>query len=82
MLVHCYDFFNTQFYQICKQVPAYEGKFGEKDWNSLDTSYRIIADHSRTITACLADGMIPEQKYCNCAVVIGLKNMQQVFFQP
>lgn len=52
------------FLQICKEVPPYEGKFGEKDWNSLDASYRVIADHTRTITVCLADGMIPEQKYC------------------
>uniref|UniRef100_A0A1B0CM04 Alanine--tRNA ligase n=1 Tax=Lutzomyia longipalpis TaxID=7200 RepID=A0A1B0CM04_LUTLO len=28
----------------------------------LDTAYRIIADHSRMILACLADGMIPDQK--------------------
>ncbi|KAJ8935030.1 hypothetical protein NQ314_013055 [Rhamnusium bicolor] len=42
-------------------VPKYEGKFGENDWNELDTSYRILADHTRMITACLADGIIPEQ---------------------
>lgn len=58
--------------QICKNSPAYEGKFGEKDWNSLDTSYRILADHSRTITACLADGMIPEEKYASIFIQIEL----------
>ncbi|KAJ8958584.1 hypothetical protein NQ318_016305 [Aromia moschata] len=44
------------------KLPKYGGKFGESDWNTLDTSYRILADHTRMITACLADGMIPEQK--------------------
>lgn len=43
-------------------MPKYEGKFGEKDWNNLDKSYRILSDHSRAITVCLADGVIPEEK--------------------
>lgn len=44
-------------------MPNYGGKFGEKDWNNLDTNFRILADHARTIVICLADGVIPEQKY-------------------
>ena len=51
----------TEF-QICKGLPKYAGRFGEDDWNDVDTSYRILADHCRMVTACLADGMIPEQK--------------------
>lgn len=43
-------------------VPEYNGQFGELDWNDLDRSYRTLADHTRMITACLADGVIPEQK--------------------
>ncbi|XP_018576954.1 alanine--tRNA ligase, mitochondrial isoform X2 [Anoplophora glabripennis] len=42
-------------------LPKYGGKFGEMDWDNLDTSYRILADHLRMITVCLADGVIPEQ---------------------
>ncbi|KAJ8925311.1 hypothetical protein NQ315_009141 [Exocentrus adspersus] len=42
-------------------LPKYGGTFGEKDWNKLDTSYRILADHMRMITVCLGDGVIPEQ---------------------
>ncbi|KAJ8983104.1 hypothetical protein NQ317_001847 [Molorchus minor] len=49
-------------YKNSSKVPKYQGNFGENDWNNLDTSYRILADHTRMITACLADGMIPEQK--------------------
>nr|XP_023017698.1 alanine--tRNA ligase, mitochondrial [Leptinotarsa decemlineata] len=45
----------------CSNLPKYEGKFGENDWNSLDQSYRTLADHSRMITICLADGVIPEE---------------------
>lgn len=48
---------------MCKNVDPYEGKYGERDWNQLDTSYRILADHSRMITVALADGMIPDEKY-------------------
>jgi alanyl-tRNA synthetase len=45
----------------CSKVPQYQGKFGESDWNSLDASYRILSDHARMVSICLADAMIPEQ---------------------
>ncbi|KAK9869469.1 hypothetical protein WA026_003224 [Henosepilachna vigintioctopunctata] len=45
----------------CANIKKYEGKYGEQDWNNLDTSFRTLADHSRMVTACLADGVIPEQ---------------------
>lgn len=51
--------------QKCKGLPDYAGTFGDSDLKGIDTSYRILADHSRMITACLADGMIPEEKYVN-----------------
>lgn len=28
----------------------------------LDTAYRVLGDHTRMITACLADKMFPDQK--------------------
>lgn len=49
-------------WQNCSEVPKYGGKFGENDWNNMDKSYRILVDHSRAITVCLADGAIPEEK--------------------
>ncbi|XP_023174099.2 alanine--tRNA ligase, mitochondrial [Drosophila hydei] len=44
------------------KAPLYGGSF-PNDQNAalLDTSYRILADHARMITACLADGMLPDQ---------------------
>ncbi|XP_057653456.1 alanine--tRNA ligase, mitochondrial [Diorhabda carinulata] len=45
----------------CRGVPKYESLFGEKDWNDLNKSYRMLADHSRMITVALADGVIPEE---------------------
>ncbi|KAL3281602.1 hypothetical protein HHI36_004809 [Cryptolaemus montrouzieri] len=47
--------------KISAKTKKYKGNYGEQDWDNLDTSYRILADHSRMVTACLADGMIPEQ---------------------
>ncbi|GLV40333.1 Alanyl-tRNA synthetase mitochondrial [Carabus blaptoides fortunei] len=58
------DIFSNLFNYItkkCKGLPVYAGKFGANDLKGIDTSYRILADHSRMITACLADGMIPEE---------------------
>ncbi|XP_022915233.1 alanine--tRNA ligase, mitochondrial isoform X2 [Onthophagus taurus] len=46
--------------KICKDIPSYNSVFGEKDWNNLHTNYRILADHTRMLTVCLSDGMIPE----------------------
>lgn len=44
-------------------APEYKGLFPNKDNKcELDVAYRIVADHSRMITACLADGMLPDQK--------------------
>ncbi|CAH1117075.1 unnamed protein product [Phaedon cochleariae] len=45
----------------CRNLPVYQGKFGENDWNNLDKSYRTLADHSRMVSVCLADGIIPEE---------------------
>lgn len=45
----------------CPSLPEYESKFGVDDTKGLNTAYRILTDHARTVTVCLADGMIPEQ---------------------
>ena len=50
-------------FQISKSTP-YKGSFSQHDPSyELDTAYRILADHSRMITACLADGMFPNQNH-------------------
>ncbi|KAI8980149.1 tRNA synthetases class II (A)-domain-containing protein [Trametes punicea] len=40
-------------------VRPYTGKFGEEDENGIDTAYRVIADHVRTLTFALSDGGVP-----------------------
>jgi alanyl-tRNA synthetase len=57
------DLFVPIFDKIHKQTgrEPYSGDFfGEQ--RKRDTSYRILADHSRMIAIALADGMFPEQK--------------------
>ncbi|KAI0958702.1 Alanine--tRNA ligase, variant 5 [Taiwanofungus camphoratus] len=40
-------------------VRPYQGKFGEEDENGIDTAYRVVADHVRTLTFALSDGGVP-----------------------
>ncbi|XP_011183669.1 alanine--tRNA ligase, mitochondrial [Zeugodacus cucurbitae] len=58
------DLFMPIFNAIQKitHAPHYGGKFPTPRENAaLDTGYRILADHSRMISICLADGMLPDQ---------------------
>jgi alanyl-tRNA synthetase len=40
-------------------VRPYTGKFGAEDVDGIDTAYRVIADHARTLTFALSDGGVP-----------------------
>lgn len=40
-------------------VRQYEGKFGAEDVDGIDTAYRVLADHVRTLVIALADGGVP-----------------------
>lgn len=40
-------------------VRPYQGKFGVDDVDGIDTAYRVVADHVRTLTIALSDGGVP-----------------------
>jgi alanyl-tRNA synthetase len=40
-------------------VRPYSGKFGAEDADGVDTAYRVVADHVRTLTMALSDGGVP-----------------------
>ncbi len=42
-------------------VRPYEGKFGDEDADGIDTAYRVVADHVRTLTFALSDGGVPNK---------------------
>jgi len=40
-------------------IREYQGKFGDEDPDGIDTAYRVIADHARTLSFALSDGGFP-----------------------
>lgn len=44
-------------------MTPYGGTFDQSHPNyELDVAYRVLADHARMCTICIADGMFPELK--------------------
>ncbi|CAB4254860.1 similar to Saccharomyces cerevisiae YOR335C ALA1 Cytoplasmic and mitochondrial alanyl-tRNA synthetase, required for protein synthesis [Maudiozyma barnettii] len=58
------DVFQPLFTRIQEitQVRPYQGKFGEEDTDNIDTAYRVLADHVRTLTFALSDGGVPNNE--------------------
>lgn len=55
------DVFTPLFAKIQSLTNArsYSGKFGEDDADGIDTAYRVVADHVRTLTFAISDGGVP-----------------------
>ena len=55
------DVFTPLFAKIQEVTGAreYRGKFGDDDPDGIDTAYRVVADHVRTLTFAITDGSPP-----------------------
>lgn len=55
------DVFSPLFAKIQEITGAreYRGKFGNEDPDGIDTAYRVVADHVRTLTFAITDGAAP-----------------------
>jgi alanyl-tRNA synthetase len=45
--------------QALTGVRPYQGRFGDQDTDGIDTAYRVVVDHVRTLTFALSDGGVP-----------------------
>ncbi|KAG8906935.1 Alanine--tRNA ligase [Tulasnella sp. 403] len=57
------DVFTPIFTKISEMTGArpYSGKFGKEDEGEIDTAYRVVADHVRTLVFALSDGGVPNK---------------------
>lgn len=58
------DVFQPLFKKIQEMtgVRPYSGKFGKEDADGIDTAYRVLADHVRTLTFAISDGGVPNNE--------------------
>lgn len=58
------DVFQPLFVKIQEiaNVRPYTGKFGAEDVDGIDTAYRVLADHVRTLMFALSDGGVPNNE--------------------
>lgn len=57
------DVFAPLFDRIQELTKArpYTGKLGKEDVDGIDTAYRVVADHVRTLTFAMSDGGVPDR---------------------
>lgn len=58
------DVFTPIFQAIQNTTGAreYRGQFGSDDSDGIDTAYRVVADHVRTLMFAISDGVIPNNE--------------------
>jgi alanyl-tRNA synthetase len=58
------DVFTPLFVKIQELTGSrpYSGKEGAEDVDGIDTAYRVVADHVRTLTFAISDGGVPGPK--------------------
>ncbi|EPS40594.1 hypothetical protein H072_5555 [Dactylellina haptotyla CBS 200.50] len=58
------DVFTPLFRKIqeVSGMRPYQGKFGKEDPDQIDTAYRVIADHLRTLSFGITDGGLPSNE--------------------
>ncbi|KAJ5975197.1 hypothetical protein N7481_008904 [Penicillium waksmanii] len=58
------DVFTPIFQTIQETTGAreYRGKFGAEDADGIDTAYRVVADHVRTLMFAISDGVAPNNE--------------------
>ncbi|KAL4935069.1 alanine--tRNA ligase [Aspergillus oleicola] len=58
------DVFTPLFGTIQRITGAreYQGRFGTDDSDGIDTAYRVVADHTRTLMFAISDGVVPNNE--------------------
>lgn len=58
------DVFTPLFKAIEELIgcPPYQGRVGPDDKDLVDTAYRVLADHARTLSFAIADGAVPSNE--------------------
>ncbi|KAJ5752352.1 hypothetical protein N7520_009269 [Penicillium odoratum] len=51
-----------QAIQVVTGAREYRGLFGAEDADGIDTAYRVVADHVRTLMFAISDGVIPNNE--------------------
>lgn len=55
----------TPLFRVIQDVTGareYRGQFGADDPDGIDTAYRVVADHVRTLTIAISDGVVPNNE--------------------